>query len=1126
MKKKRNRRSLLLGSMPKFLLRMKLLSFFLLVSVTMVTANSYSQQTKFNMNLRNVTVRQIFQEIEDNSDFIFLYSEKSVDVDRKVTVDVNNQTVNVILDQIFEGTKNSYEIHDRQIAIMEEGVTGWPSYMNKTFASVQQKSISGRVTDASGAPLPGVTVVIKGTNNGVITDPDGKYALAHLPDNAVLVFSFVGMKTQEIPVLNKSIIDVKLAEETIGIEEVVAVGYGSMKKSDLTGAVASANVEDFKRSPNTNIVQSLQGSVPGLNIGQVTSAGATPDISIRGLNTISGNTGVLVVIDGIISGNLSSINPSDVESVDILKDASSTAVYGAQAANGVLLITTKKGKPGKAKIEFSSSYSIQNPTHNYSTMNRSQYLTFLKNLMWNKAYTESSGYTEDDSSFSLADYLPESYMVNSDGSISTTDFDWWGTCTRQASIFDNQVTISGGSDAVSYLVSYGNANQKNFLLNDDFKRNTVRANLDANVRSWWKIGAQLSGSFVNKDGSEPSLWELYSMNPLASAYNSDGSINPSPMEMARTNPLKGSDVDDRERHNYFVGNVYSEIRLPLKGLTYRVNYGNNYTINTHFQANPYGNSLTGEVYKEYSISYGYSVDNIVNYTRDFNLHSIAATFVYGIGKYKYSYTKADATEFTNLTLGYNSLELGTNQYTYSDANSNSSLYQMARLNYKYNNRYLLTATVRRDGFSGFAANHKTALFPSVALGWVVSDENFLRNTIPVINYLKLRGGYGISGNLPYDKNTYLNSYLSLAKVSTSSGYVFGDGSDAVIREELTSMENKDLKWERTGGLNLGLDFRMLNNRIEGTVDAYRTKTTDLLYSVSIPTITGFSSITSNVGELRNKGIEFSVTSHNIVGKDFEWSTTFNISSNKNKIVKLTGSGDLITSGLFIGKSLSAVYGYKIDGIYQVDDEVPSGYYTGNYKIHDETGEGSITTDDRTILGKTDPAYRFSIMNKLSYKNFNLSFFINSIQGGKNGYLGENTYTLIQDNTARGCNHLNEFSKHVWSPKNRDGIYSASTASGAITPIRYEDRSFIRLQDITLGYDLPKGLISSTGLGNVNVYVTGKNLLTITNWHGWDPEANYGTVTPIGRSSSINKSGDDYEGRPVMRSFTFGIDVTF
>jgi TonB-linked SusC/RagA family outer membrane protein len=989
-----------------------------------------------------------------------------------------------------------------------------------SLCSFAQSIVHGTVLDETGTPVIGANVKVHGANTGTITDVNGKFKMDVKPQ-ATLEISYIGYKTQNVVVGSLKEIKVQLQPSATQMDEVVVIGYGTAKKSDLTGAIASANIKDFEKSPNTNIVQSLQGSVPGLNIGQTTSAGSTPDIQIRGKNTISGNTGILVVIDGIVSGNLSSINPADIESVNILKDASSTAVYGAAASNGVMLVTTKKGKAGKTRVSLSSSYTTQSATHNYSLMNRTQYLSFLKNLMWNKSYTEASGYTADDTNFKLADQLPVTTMKNADGTITSTDFNWWNAGTQTPSIFENKVSISGGTDAVSYLISYGNTNQKNLLINDNFKRNNVRVNLDAKIKSWWKMGVQTSGSFVNQDGAEPVLWTLYTMNPLVTPYNADGTLANAPMQNANGNPLMGNNISDRERHTYFVGNVYSEFQLPIKGLTYRVNYGNNYTINSHYQSNPYGNSLSGEAYKDFSTIYNYTIDNIVNYTKDFGRHNIGATLVYGLGEGQYSYTKADATQFTNLTLGYNSLELGTNKFVFSDANNSHSLYQVGRVNYKYNNKYLFTATVRRDGSSSFAANHKTAIFPSAALGWIASEENFFKNLLPVINYLKVRVGYGMTGNS-------VANYSSLAKVSTSSGYIFGDGSTAVIRQELSSLENKDLKWEKTGGFNAGIDFHILNDRIQGNVDVYRTKTTDLLFNVSIPTITGFSSIMSNVGSLQNQGIEASVTTRNIVKKDFEWSTTFNISSNANKILELTGKGDLLTSGLFVGKSLGAIYGYKVDGIYQVNDTKPAGYYTGNYKIHDANGDGSITTADRTILGKTDPAYRFSIMNKLSYKDFSLSFFINSVQGGKNGYLGENTYTLLQDNTARGNNHLSEFVKNVWSPSNPTGIYSSSNMAGTIVPYRYEDRSFIRLQDVTLSYNLPKKIISIIGLDNVNLYISGKNLLTLTKWHGWDPEANNGTITPMYNSTAaqIGKSGDDYEGRPVMKSFTFGIDVSF
>jgi TonB-linked SusC/RagA family outer membrane protein len=461
-----------------------------------------------------------------------------------------------------------------------------------------------------------------------------------------------------------------------------------------------------------------------------------------------------------------------------------------------------------------------------------------------------------------------------------------------------------------------------------------------------------------------------------------------------------------------------------------------------------------------------------------------------------------------MTLGYNNLQLGKEQFTKSEAWDEALLYQMLRVNYKYLDRYLLTATARRDGFSGFAENNKFAIFPSVAVGWIISEEKFFK--LSWVDQLKLRAGWGISGN-------QTSRYKSLARMESNSGYVFGDGGTTEILQKVNSMGNPDLKWEKTEGFNFGLDFNLFNNRLTGSLEAYRTITRDLLYDMTIPSMTGFSSISTNIGKIRNRGVELTLTSRNFVQKDFEWSTTFNISSNSNKILSLLGrdqdgdgrEDDLTASNLFIGESTSAIYGYIIDGIYQLHDDIPAGYNPGNYKIRDVTGEGKITVDDRVILGKEDPAYRFSLLNTFRWKDFTFSFFINSVQGGKHGYLGKNTETLVRgDANSRRWNRISELAKDYWSPNNPDGTYSRSINAGAISPTAYQDRSFIRLQDVTLGYNLPQKWVRTIGLQNLNLYVNGKNLLTFTNWKGWDPETNGG-----------------YFSTPVMRSFTFGLNIT-
>ncbi|MCD8165081.1 MAG: SusC/RagA family TonB-linked outer membrane protein [Bacteroides sp.] len=605
----------------------------------------------------------------------------------------------------------------------------------------QTYQVSGTVKDQAGDPVIGASIMEKGTGNGTITGLDGEFRLT-VAAGATLQVSYIGYLSIEVKTTPGKSIQVVMKEDTKILDEIVVVGYGTMKKSDLTGAVVSANLKDFENSPNTNIVQALQGTVPGLNIGQTTTAGSTPSISIRGTNTLSGNKDVLIVLDGAIyTSSLSSLNPNDIESIDILKDASATAVYGAQAANGVLLITSKKGKAGKAKVNFSSSYSISNPTRNLRPMNREEYLSFTKEFWYDKAYL-GPDYTTPNPDFNIADYLPDRVMLDntqSDG-ISPHDYGWWSQGTRTGSIFENRISVSGGNETMSYLLSFENVDQKGYILNDDFRRNSFRMNLDIKPYSWLKMGVQSFGSFVNQDGVEPTLFNLLIQSPLLEPYDEEGKLKPYPFETLDTNPFIGSDVDDRERHNYFFGNIYAEIKLPLKGLSYRANFGTNYRIDEHFQANKYGAGLTGEAYKRHRSYYDYTFDNILNYDNSFGEHTIAATLLYEVRERQDNFTDSKSQNFPRLSLGYNSLELGTDQYADSDAWDEAALYQMLRINYKFRDRYLLTGTLRRDGFSGFAENNKTAIFPSAAVAWILSEESFF--TASWVDCLKLRGGWG------------------------------------------------------------------------------------------------------------------------------------------------------------------------------------------------------------------------------------------------------------------------------------------------------------------------------------------------------------------------------------------------
>ena len=901
-------------------------------------------------------------------------------------------------------------------------------------AYAQSKTVQGRVTTDANLPLASATVTVKGTSNATMTDANGAFTIS-AAKGAVLVISNVGYTDKEVVVGDDSNVSVQMSANAQALTDVVVVGYGTRRKKDLTGSVSSVNLDAMKEIPNTNVGQMLQGTVPGLNVGISTFAGGTPPINIRGQNTLNGNQSVLIILDGIqYTQSLSSINPDDIASIDVLKDASSTAVYGAQAANGVILITTRKGRSSaKPRITFSTSYSIQTPTaSDLKPMNREEYLQNITEANWDKAYL-GPDYTQPNPAFNVAQYVDPT-MRTASGQLLPNDFDWWGESTDRGKIFEANLSFSGGTDRFSYLLSGGYVDQVGFIINDKFKRKSLRVNLETKPLTWWKVGLESSAAFVNQDGAEPTIGNVIQASPLHVPFDSAGNLIPSPTNTLVPNPFQTYYVDDYDRNNYYFANIYTEIDFPfLKGLTYRMNFGNNYRTSERFFSSVYAASLQGQAFKNNQEYYDYTFDNILTYTKAFGKHDITGTLLYGAVERKFNSTGARSEVFSRLNLSYNNLGLGTNAFVTSSAYEEALAYQMARVNYKFNDRYLLTATIRRDGFSGFAKNFKYAYFPTVALGWIVSEEGFMQN-LSFLNFLKLRAGYGESGN-------QTPRYSSIATVSSTPWvpsppnnnfafpYVFGDGSPTSAAQQVTALGNPDLKWERTKGLNIGIDFTMLRNRLSGTLDYYNNNTYDLLFSVNIPTITGFTSIQTNLGQLRNTGFEASLTYKIMEQRDFRWSTTLNFWKNNNKIIHLTGQDvnpadgiedDLVGSGLFINRSRYAIYDYQYDGIYGLTDTRLPGFTVGSYRIIDQDKTNTITDKDRVILGRREPAYQISLYNIFSYKAFSFSFFLNSIQGGKNGYLGNNNPSYYRDDNGIRNNYLSEID--YWSPANPNGKY--------------------------------------------------------------------------------------------------------
>jgi len=1078
----------------KIILVMKLTTLLLIIACVQVSAKGYAQMV--TLSEKNIQIAEVFTKLHKQTGYSFFYKYKFVK-DIRVSVELQDVNIEQALNAILKDQPLTYSIVNKTVVLKrKEGTDATKD------VGIPPVTIKGKVLDENGKTLPGVTIKVKGSNTGVVTDSEGSFTFT-VPEHATIVVSFIGYESQEIALNGELNLTVKLTPSLKSLDQVIVIGYGAQKKSDITGSVARADLESFRQSPNTNLVQLLQGTVPGLNIGQVSSAGQSPTIQIRGQSTISGSQNVLIVLDGIVySGDISSINPNDIASIDILKDASSKAIYGASAANGVLLISTKKGKAGsKPVINFSSSYATQNPASQLHPLDRNEFIQKVKDINWRQAYL-APDYLTPNPAFDLRSKLDATQVSGYDNG---TDYNWYKAATNPGLLYDQQLSVSNATEKTNFFISGGYTKQKGFVINDQFNRKSIRINLETKVFDWLTVRAQAFTSLADYSGNPPDLRSIMLYSPLNTPYSPAGAINLTP-NASINNPFLSTYGSDYNHRNTLSGNFYGIFNIPhVKGLTYRLNYGNGYYWNQHYMANQYSANFTGAVSKVNDATYDYTLDNILNYKRTFGTdHSIDLTMVYGARERKYETTSASGAGYNNISLGYNSLQQGLIQQISSNAYSETYNYQTARLSYGYKSKYLLTSTIRRDGFSGFASNKKFGVFPSVAAAWVASNESFLK--INWLDNLKLRMGYGSNGNLT-------NRYASLATVSQGAAYVFGDAGGTLFGQQVATLANNNLSWETTTGINIGVDFSLLNGRISGAVDYYNTSTNNLLFSVNIPTITGFSSINTNVGEINNSGAEFTLNTINVKVKDFQWSTVLNYATNKNKIKKLLGSGDLVSSNLFIGQPLGAIYNYKTDGIWQIGETPPGGYYTGGNKLVDVNGDGKITSDDRVILGHTEPAYRFSIGNTFSYQQFSLFVFINSVQGGKNGYLGYNnpwSDTGIQqgDNAIR-----NNWFKEVnyWTPSNPNAAYRITGSVPAIDPGIYQDRSFVRLQEVSLSYNFSSALINKVGIKNLRVFLSGKNLATWTKWKGWDPETIQGFA---------------YGASPVIKAYSAGLNVTF
>ncbi|MDR3132715.1 MAG: SusC/RagA family TonB-linked outer membrane protein [Prevotellaceae bacterium] len=1000
--------------------------------------------------------------------------------------------------------------------------------------------VRGTVTDNAG-PLFGVTVSIQGTTNAATTDADGNYTITVTGEEAVLTFSYIGYSAITQPVGTRSRIDVTMEEEVSRLDEVVVIGYGTAKKSDITGAVARADLQVMENASNVNMMQMLKGIVPGLNIGVAVTAGGDPTISIRGRNSISGEQSPLIVLDGIIyRGAFTDINPADIGSIDILKDASSAAIYGSQGANGVLLITTKSTtQNSKPVIHYSGQFSFQSLTNSkLRPLDAEGYVQFLKDCFLEESRTGADLMQYNPAFDVTQKFRDQSAIDNYNGGNIKNTTDWWDLLSNPLPYVQNHsISVNGKNDLASYFVSLGLTDQKNLVANDNYKRYSFRVNLDLKVTDWLKVGTQSYYNISDFSGSNIGFSGLGQVPALVSPYNADGSLKEL-YYLGNLNPMLSRDNPNEDIRNSLSGTFYADISIPfIKGLSYRANYSYYHTAYHAYSFNPYSNNDNGAASKNNSNGYSTTFDNILTYKRDFGKHSVNATLVYGIEKRTYESTNAGSSYFTDMTLGYNEMQAGQADLNTvsSDAWKETSLYTMARLVYSFNDRYIFTGTIRRDGFSGFTTNNKFAVFPSVALAWRASEESFVKDNVKWIDNLKLRVSYGSGGNRTAGR------YSSMAQMATSisgqpGGYLYGDGGTGQLMQYVSTMANNNLKWETTTSLNIGIDFSVFKGRIFGNYEYYYSKTKDLLYNIYVPIINGASNnaIPTNIGKLRNFGHEFSITGVPVQTKDWQWFVTGTFALNNNKVLTIIGQDadgdgkedDIISSDIFIGEPLGTLYNYNIIGMWQVADynagTIPAGFTYGVYKVEDIDNSGNISADnDRKIVGYADPLYSFSIQNTVKYQNLELKMMINSVQGGKDHYLGQPASTIpVRDNLQ----NWNWMDFDYWTPENPDARYRQLGQYNTVVGVGfspYVSRSFVRLQEVSLAYNLPKKLLSKLKVANAKVYISGTNLLTLTDWDGWDPEPAMGHGITWGLTDIYG-----YGGYPMMKSFTVGLNLGF
>lgn len=1101
----------------------QIMAFCLFVSMSWATDVSAQEllERRLSLQANNEKIKTVLTAIEKSVSIKFSYSPQVIQSNRKVTFEAQNVTLGYVLNNLLPTLRLTYKIVGSQIILVQlppassTSTTGseTPSGNQTAVAQTADRTVSGRVTGETGEGLPGVNVLVKGSTRGTVTDVDGRFRVNVPEGNSTLVFSMVGYTSQEVAVGAQTSLEVKLQPDTKTLNEFVVVGYNTVKRSDVTSSVVSVGADEIRSRPVANAMQAIQGKAAGVDITTNERPGEMGSIRIRGNRSLTATNNPLYVVDGIplSSGGIEFINPNDIESIDILKDASATAIYGSRGANGVVVVTTKRGRSGRLSLEYVGTTTLEQIHDRREMMNSAQYIELRRNAYRRINYLNTlagrttpagTGYPElptqtDDQRLFGNDAVAMANVnkgwVNGawDGSLVPTT-DWTGLVTRTGITQDHILSASGGTDKIKAYGSFGYLKQNGTQLGQDYTRYSAKVSVDVNPVKWFRMGGSIDGTFSKQNygfssTSASGAGSLYAaaigMLPYAVPYNADGKrINLPGGDITILNPI-GEDQYNINLRNVTraLASLYGEVNI-LKGLRYRVNFGPDFYYNRNGRwmdqnsVNRGGGEPGSTNYAQLgqTNNFSWSLDHLLYYDKSIGKHDIGVTLLHNATSYRQETSSMTATKLPyNSQLWYQLNSVSALDGFGSNLVQSSLLSYMARVNYSFDGKYILTAFGRWDGASQLAPGHKWDFFPSISAAWRLDREDFIKNT-PWIDELKVRAGIGVTGNAaigPYTTQGVLQTLYYTFGSSVQAGYV---SSDASLANPI-SFPNPQLGWEHTSQLNLGVDFNLFKGRISGALDVYTSRTTDLLQLRNILSVNGYTTSLTNVGETSNRGIELTLNTVNLKTQDFEWNSTLNVGTNKDRIVSLAnGKVDDINNLWFIGQRLNVYYDYEKDRIWQNTAEdreemqkfAANGqvFRPGDIKVVDQNGDYKIdANNDRVIRGSSSPSWTGGITNNFNYKGFQLSAFIFSrlnfmVRTGAETLQGRYAQRLV----------------NYWTPTNPTNDYPApnyNSASGDafVNAMNYQDGSFVKIRNVTLGYFIPASLVQKVGLSRVKVY---------------------------------------------------------